>query len=191
MKLFDIWRHRTIQWFCKKKGAVTWHVGHWEQLNQVNGAGYQRTIRGPSTVLGWCIKLGTLSNAPTYPCRPSWSNCAGAVDKKRTCHIWLKQSLIDPIASSPKLLISFLSSTGACRISWSNVATWPHWPACVHYLTCFLCGEVKQSVKLKEKHYTCLLEQAGGTAIDRLKRKGMDLRRVKVRTGLTSGDKSK
>lgn len=51
-----------------------------------------------------------------------------------------------------------------------------------HYLTCFLCGGVKLSVKLREKHYTCLLEQAGGRAIDRLKSKGIDLKGVKVRT---------
>ncbi len=126
----------------------------------------------PSTAFGWCIQLGTLSNALTQPYRPRWSCCAGATDKNLTCHIWLKQSLVDPIASSPRLLIRFPSSTAACRISWSNAATWPHRPARAHYLTCFLCGGVKQSVKLREKHYTCLLEQAGGRATDRLKRNG-------------------
>lgn len=51
-----------------------------------------------------------------------------------------------------------------------------------HYLTCFLCGGVRHSVKPREKHYTCLLEQAGGRATACLKRKRIDLRRVKVRT---------
>lgn len=165
-----------------------WHIGHWEQLNQVNGAGYQCTIRGPQ--LMHSIRLcSTLSSHIRAGLELGWSRCAGAVDKNSVCHIWLKQSLMDPIALSPRLLIKFPSSRATCRRSWSNTTSWPHQPAWSHYLTCFLCGGVKHSVKLREKHYTCPLEQAGAT--DRLKRKGIDLSRVKVGAQLTSGDKYK
>lgn len=105
---------------------------------------------------------GSLSNVVTQPYGLVWSCCTAVIDKSKACHIWLKQSLTDPIALSPRLQIRFPSSLATCRISRSNTVTWPHWPVRAHYLICFLCGGVKLSVKLSAKHYTCLLEQAWG-----------------------------
>lgn len=145
----------------------TWHAGHREHLNP-----------GPSTALSWRIKSWILSNALTCPYCPRWSCCTGTRAKTwcvtsdwSKAHRFLT-NVTNQISIKYSRLLDFLIK----RCGLAPLAS----PSPLSNMFSMRRGQAE--CKLREKHYTCLSEQAGGTAIGRSKKKGMDLRRVKVRT---------
>lgn len=156
--------------------------GKWSRLSVHN----RRPVYHPQ-LMHSITSSGTLSNVVSQPWRLRWSCCAGVVDQIFACHIWSKQSLVDPIASSPRLLIRFPSSSASCGISSikRRDSAPPAGPGSLSNVFSMWRG-VKRGVSLGEKHYTCLSEQAGGRVTTGFKRKGFDISRVNVGTRLSS-----
>lgn len=146
-KCFSIWSQKT--YMC------TWHAGHGEHLNP-----------GPSTALSWCIKSWILSNALTCPYCPRWSCCTGTWAKTRcVTSDWSKAhrfltNVTNQISIKYSRLLDFLIK----RCDLAPLAS----PSPLSNMFSMRRGQAE--CKLREKHYTCLSEQAGGTSHRQVKK---------------------